>query len=321
MNAVLQAFTHILPLHRGLLLLDLKLHSSCPRADENKFCILCALRNHLTEAGHPSRDTVNPSELYNGLQSFMPEYTTGKHQDPHEFMIKALTALKGCLLEYNNLIDLTFRGAVVKQLRCCSCKASDEPVHLEVFDLTLNIDNASDTQTALDIYFNISKIDGAACSFCNKVGFCEEKRWLLEAPSVVVIHLNRLVFEFDPHSRKGHTRKENKNVGFKMDIDLEPYALSPTEKEGYWKYDLYAIVEHVGASVNSGHYICYVRCVGDQWYSMSDTVVTKVSEEAVMSKEAYLLFYLRKGTPWFSSQEVQATASKKRLNMSIIDIN
>lgn len=31
MNAVLQAFTHILPLHRGLLLLDLKLHSSCPR--------------------------------------------------------------------------------------------------------------------------------------------------------------------------------------------------------------------------------------------------------------------------------------------------
>jgi len=50
--------------------------------------------------------------------------------------------------------------------------------------------------------------------------------------------------------------------------------------------------------------------------------VTKVSEEAVMSKEAYLLFYLRKDTPWFSSQEVlnyankvelstQATASKK----------
>lgn len=48
--------------------------------------------------------------------AFMPEYTTGKHQDPHEFMIKALTALKGCLLEYNNLIDLTFRGAVVKQV-------------------------------------------------------------------------------------------------------------------------------------------------------------------------------------------------------------
>jgi len=48
--------------------------------------------------------------------AFMPTYKEGIHQDPHEFMVKARTALRDCLLKYDNLIDKTFGGAIVEQV-------------------------------------------------------------------------------------------------------------------------------------------------------------------------------------------------------------
>lgn len=48
--------------------------------------------------------------------AFMPKYEEGKHEDPHEFMIEALTALKKCLPPYDNLIDNTFGGIIVEQV-------------------------------------------------------------------------------------------------------------------------------------------------------------------------------------------------------------
>ena len=113
------------------------------------------------------------------------------------------------------------------QRHCRACNKSGEPENLEVFDLSLPITNANETQTALDIFFGNTELDDTVCSICNKVGFLEEKHRLPEAPSVVVIHLKRFVFD----RQKVHSQKDDKNVRFKMDIDLEPYALSPDKEE------------------------------------------------------------------------------------------
>lgn len=83
-------------------------------------------------------------------------------------------------------------------------------------------------------------------------------------------------------------------------------------------YDLFGVVEHIGG-VNSGHYIAYVRApsggyrveVDDTssgdcdaarfvpkgpfvWFKYDDSKVTRVSEDVVSRRKAYLLLYLRR---------------------------
>ena len=54
--------------------------------------------------------------------------------------------------------------------------------------------------------------------------------------------------------------------------------------------EVYAIIVHAGGTSWSGHYYAYVK-VGDSWYKMDDSHVTRVSEDAVFNQNAYLIFY------------------------------
>ena len=56
-------------------------------------------------------------------------------------------------------------------------------------------------------------------------------------------------------------------------------------------YDLYCLIVHRG-EMNSGHYICFVRHLGD-WFKIDDKVVTHATESEVEKQQAYLLVYCR----------------------------
>ena len=61
------------------------------------------------------------------------------------------------------------------------------------------------------------------------------------------------------------------------------------------RYRLSALYHSLGThegSFSGGHYIAYVR-LAEQWYRMSDSQVTRVDEEAVLRKQAFMLFYER----------------------------
>ncbi|KAF9622199.1 hypothetical protein IFM89_030057 [Coptis chinensis] len=66
-------------------------------------------------------------------------------------------------------------------------------------------------------------------------------------------------------------------------------------------YELYAVVVHTGLTSCSGHYFCFIRSSPQTWHKLDDSKVTKVAEDFVLSQEAYILFYARHGTPWFST--------------------
>lgn len=65
-------------------------------------------------------------------------------------------------------------------------------------------------------------------------------------------------------------------------------SLAPT---GPLPYDLFAMVEHRGASLQQGHYKASVR-EGDRWFTCNDTWVTLETEEDILSSQGYLLFYI-----------------------------
>ena len=71
------------------------------------------------------------------------------------------------------------------------------------------------------------------------------------------------------------------------------------------RFELFGVVEHSG-TYKDGHYVAYVRSAGadgasphshSQWNLFSDTKVTPASEAAVLSAQAFLLFYKQVPTP------------------------
>ena len=49
----------------------------------------------------------------------------------------------------------------------------------------------------------------------------------------------------------------------------------------------------MSSSVGGGHYIAYGK-TADGWYEYNDSHVSKLSENQVQSRDAYLLFYTAK---------------------------
>jgi ubiquitin carboxyl-terminal hydrolase 22/27/51 len=59
-------------------------------------------------------------------------------------------------------------------------------------------------------------------------------------------------------------------------------------------YDLFAVVTHVGQSLNNGHYIAYVRRGDDGFFRCDDAAVSAVTDDDVAAEQGYLLFYIRR---------------------------
>merc|ERR1712232_1459092 len=77
-------------------------------------------------------------------------------------------------------------------------------------------------------------------------------------------------------------------------LDLQRWIAGPI-LDGGASYTLHAVVNHSG-SLSFGHYTacCKLGAGTDrQWYRLNDSVVTLASEGAVVSNEAYMLFYER----------------------------
>ena len=61
------------------------------------------------------------------------------------------------------------------------------------------------------------------------------------------------------------------------------------------RYRLAALVEHIGASPRSGHYVAFAQqgAAAGSWLRFDDTTVQACSLESVLSRPAYILAYQR----------------------------
>ncbi|XP_041004072.1 ubiquitin carboxyl-terminal hydrolase 3-like [Juglans microcarpa x Juglans regia] len=94
---------------------------------------------------------------------------------------------------------------------------------------------------------------------------------------------------------EAHTSVD-KHVEFPLDLDLQPYNTGSQNNGVELKYNLYAIIVHIGFSSIYGHYFCLIWSSLETWYCLDDSKVTSVQEEFVPSQETYILFYARQGT-------------------------
>lgn len=58
-----------------------------------------------------------------------------------------------------------------------------------------------------------------------------------------------------------------------------------------FKFSLFAVVNHIGQTIESGHYTAYTKDTNGSWYLCNDRIITPVSFKEVVTPEAYMLFY------------------------------
>lgn len=301
LNAILQCFTHTVPLVQGIRACT---HNFPCAGHMDCFCVICTFRDQVERSLAACGRTLSPLKFVNNLSYFSSGFRRYQQEDAHEFMQCALDKLERCFLdlkktdlnfEDDNLVQKVFGGRLISKLRCCSCGRTSD-TYEPLIDMSLEIESVDSLPSALDSFTKVEKIDANfRCDNCKEEVSMEKQLMLDMTPSIATFHLKR--FKTDGIL----VEKIDKHIDFPLELDLQPYTISNQNNDVLMKYDLYAIVVHTGFSSTSGHYFCFVRSGPDTWHKLDDSMVTEVSGDSVRSQEAYILFYARQGTPWFSS--------------------
>lgn len=136
------------------------------------------------------------------------------------------------------------------------------------------------------------------CVECNKKVNATKKIHIWEPPNILIIQLKRFKVNESSNMMMGNIMKTSSTVKFPLDnLDIKDY-LTDIHSINNTVYDLCAISDHSG-SCNSGHYIAYCKNgINNKWYGFNDERVFHVPnedlEKEIITKNAYILFYVRR---------------------------
>ncbi|XP_029471621.1 ubiquitin carboxyl-terminal hydrolase 15 isoform X2 [Rhinatrema bivittatum] len=145
------------------------------------------------------------------------------------------------------------------------------------------------------------------CPNCKEHQQATKKLDLWSLPPVLVVHLKR--FSYSRYMRD----KLDTLVNFPIsELDMSEFLINPNA--GPCCYNLIAVSNHYGG-MGGGHYTAFAKNKDDgKWYYFDDSSVSTASEDQIVSKAAYVLFYQRQdsisGTGGFPfDQETKQGAS------------
>jgi len=206
-----------------------------------------------------------------------------------------------------SLISDLFAGQHASQLRCLTCK-NTSTTYEPWYNLSIELPSRGTVklEDCLASYCREERLGRGhewCCPHCQKTRDATKRITLTKAPPYLVVHFKR--FHADS---SGNAHKVSTVVDFPLQgLDLAPYMLTPpTPHEvasasrrsfdqsmlGPFKYNAYAIVEHFGKGLSSGHYIAWIH---DRprgvWRRFDDSSVSDLP--TVRPAGAYLVFYER----------------------------
>lgn len=301
LNSVLQCLTYCAPLYNFLVKVNGGHSNSCKI---NQFCMLCEMEKHVKRIKNSNGTSIKPLSIVQRLKYINKCFQFGRQEDAHEFLRYILDHMwKACLMNLDintktskidariketTVINHIFGGYHRSQVLCLTCNSRSNTFDF-FMDLILDIRNAKSLEEALKKFTQPETLENEnayKCSKCRKKVTARKRFTVYKAPNVATFQLKR----FDSDRIFGG--KVTKFISYPEEFDLRPY-MSDTTKSPI-KYQLSAVLVHVGHSSNSGHYFCYVKNSNNFWYRMDDSNVTHVNQNNVLQQQAYVLFYTRK---------------------------
>jgi ubiquitin C-terminal hydrolase len=197
-------------------------------------------------------------------------------------LIAILDPIKTLVHEY-------FEGVLTNETKCMMCEtitSKDE----SFMDLSVDVEQNSSLTACLN---NFSRIETLSrqnkfwCEQCHSLQEAQKRLRIKSPPRVLVVQLKRFKFleEIERYT------KLNYRVAFPLDL-----------KQSGVHYRLGAVIIHLGAGPNQGHYIAVVRTAA-HWLLFDDEHVHKMEESQLSSifgspyesssQTGYILFYER----------------------------
>ena len=117
-------------------------------------------------------------------------------------------------------------------------------------------------------------------------------------PEILTIHLKRFDYV------KGRLLKLENLINYPLkNLSLADYV-DNKKSESKNTYDLYGVCNHIQLNVAGGHYKSYIQYdpieekktnpkIGENWYEWNDDRISSVTQDQVIDKNAFLLFYKR----------------------------
>lgn len=295
LNSVLQVLTYTPPLVNYL---ASKEHTEKCRSVG--FCMLCELQKHIVRSfSHHQGEAIKPMAIIQKLKFIAKHLRFGHQEDAHEFLRYVIDGMqKSCLAadgytekldrmsKHTTMVHQVFGGYYRSQVQCLKCKNNSNTFD-PLMDILLDIKHVPTVERALQRSVKTELLDGEnlyMCPRCKRKVPANKQFLIHHAPNILTLQLKR----FDYNQSFGG--KITKQIEYTEYLNLRPYM---TSQGAPIKYRLYAVLVHSGYSSNSGHYYCYVRASNGIWYLMNDSTVRQVTLKAVLSQQAYLLFYTK----------------------------
>lgn len=149
------------------------------------------------------------------------------------------------------------------------------------------------------------------CELCNRMGSTTIQKHLTKLPRILVLHLKRYKFKSSVSCHENNLRLIKNDSEIKIPIFLTLNTLASTVAKPHNEslkeepnYRLIGIVNHIGNSSTSGHYISDVYDIkNNKWSSFDDENTLNILEKKILTdrtKSGYVFFYINK---YFSSKK------------------
>lgn len=213
----------------------------------------------------------------------------------------------------DSIVDIYWRTIELRETRCLACNTETFKWNTtDIISCSVG-DNDMSLEKVLDSHVSATKINDFRCNTCDFERPASTSVCYPRMPVTLCIALNR----FSYNQRSNQLIKSTAKITWDLDdIDMTPYfptrggpAGTSSDKafSGPFRYECFAVIEHQGANLNSGHYTAYVRRprsnLKSSWLYCNDYQVTKrrMDQDEVnqaVFKEGnrvpYLAFFRRK---------------------------
>ncbi|KAL8719388.1 MAG: hypothetical protein Q9225_003593 [Loekoesia sp. 1 TL-2023] len=215
-----------------------------------------------------------------------------------------------------SFISNLFAGQHASRLRCTTCR-NTSTTYEAFYSISVEIPQkgkGADIHDCLRSYCQeerLSKDEMWKCPHCRCQREATKQIIITRAPQFLVVHFKRFSAGKNESTKKVHTP-----INFPLyGLNIESYMVPPANKgrdsqpsdehqdaaiTPPFLYDAYAVMRHLGASGNGGHYISLVRdAARGCWRKFDDDKVTDFdpnrlkSDQRLQNEQAYLVFYGR----------------------------
>jgi len=197
-------------------------------------------------------------------------------QDAQEFLNLIFDRLETLLANTPEkyLLQNVFGGKTCSQVICKGGCGQVRKKYEDFYNLSLSVKGNTTIYKALDNFIASDTISDVDCEHCAKKVNVERRTCLSHLPNILVVHLQRLLFNYDTMMNE----KINSRLEFPKEFSIEPYTIEGIEARekavnmknlpkdyflhgndaAYYEYKLVGVVVHYGTA-DAGHYYSYIN--------------------------------------------------------------